>query len=137
MTPEQIQQEAVSYFRTLKMPDHVVPEVWSIDEDSGEKCLDPRCSRVGYVFVALQCYCLGHASMVLLGMSDGPRLHTAIDVARPILAPVVHRQSKSELLERTLDYLRYVSDRKGSTVTVDMAVRARGLVQLWSKANES
>jgi hypothetical protein len=131
-TPDQVQHEAVTYFRTMDLPGHIVLEVWSVDEDSGVMCLDPRCFKVGFVHISNQSYCLGHAALVIMGMPDASRRHISVDVARPILVPR-ELTEQQDVIQTTIRFLQFVTARSGSSVTTDMARRARGLISLLSK----
>ena len=131
MSNQTEQSEAVHYFRTMLLPSHVVVEVWSTDEDCGEKCLDPKCERIGFIYIAGQPYCVRHGSIIVDDMPKGARRHVSIDVGRPITCLAT---KAPDVLDSTKAFLRYVVDRSGSTVTVDMARRASGLLALLEKA---
>jgi len=115
----------------MPLPAHVVVEVWSTDEDLGGKCLDPQCDRVGFVYIAGQPYCVDHGSIIVTDMPKGARRHVSVDIGRPIS---LLDTKAPEVIKTTKAFLQYVVDRSGSTVTVDMARRASGLLSLLEKA---
>lgn len=129
------QVETAHYFRTMPLPDHVVVEVWSTDEDCGEKCLDPQCFAVGFVHIAGQPYCLRHARLVVTGMPEGARRHVSIDVGRPIINSVVDDDKLIDTLKEARRVLASFIERgNGSLVTKTQWIAANRAHRLCDEA---
>lgn len=128
-TVNQLQREAMTYFQTMPLPKGLVVEVWSIDDNVTDTCQVEDCGLIGFVFIGSHRFCVGHVSIMISGLPVGRR-HVSIDVARPIEKSV---DTPNNLTEMTVEYLRFIDQQKGSTVTVDMARRARGLVTMWER----
>lgn len=132
-TADQLQHEAVTYFQTMSLlPEGLVVEVWSIDENVTSLCQADNCDRIGFVFIGSHRFCVGHGSIMITGLM-GRRRHVSIDIARPIELVEQPVEMSNNLTEMTLEYLRFIAQQRGGTVTVDMARRARGLVTMWER----
>lgn len=133
-TPIEIQRATADYFHELETPAHVTLEVWSTDEDSGEQCYAP-CHRVGFVLIGEQCYCVTHASKIIMSLraSETGTRHVSIDVARPICVPD-ELAAGEDLLELVRNVLYHVAERQGSTITVTLAQRSEALAARCNRA---
>jgi hypothetical protein len=132
-TPAELQADAHEYFRTLRTRATVALEIWATDEDAGERC-QRNCHRVGHIIVSrtgiTENLCVGHASILVMDLQDGT---ATIDIARPILIPDELAASE-DLLELTRNFLYFVADQKGRTVTSFMYERATALGNRCDKA---
>jgi hypothetical protein len=131
-TVDQLQREAMTYFQTMPLPKGIIVEVWSIDENVTDTCQVGDCDLVGFVFIGSHRFCVGHGSIMISGLM-GRRRHVSIDVARPVELVEKPVETSNNLTETTLEYLRFIAQHRGGTITVDMARRARGLVTMWER----
>lgn len=131
-SPEDLQTEAVTYFRSLKAP--VKLDVWAIEEVAGERCADGNCHRVGFVSIDNSSdYCVGHASILVMASPTDSLGMLSLDIVQPVIVPD-ELTAGEDLLELVRNYLYFIADHKGSNVTVFMYERATALGNRCSQA---
>jgi hypothetical protein len=132
-TPAELQAEAHEYFRTLRTQAAVAVEIWATDEDAGDRC-QRNCHRVGHVIVSragiTENLCVPHTAALVLDLHEGT---VTLDIARPILIPDELAASE-DLLELTRNFLYFIADNKGATISSFIYERATALGNRADKA---